>query len=461
MGLVTVFKFIRMVIRNLSTRIFLFLSAWSIVAVALVAIVISADYRANAERRFSELLTANVYSLMGGVQRNPNGDLISAPDLGDSRFNEFDSGWYWQINSVKEPAIRMGSISLSTQRLEVPEEIPLNEEFQRYFETQDEAGNRLSGLEAQVFLGEGDTLYSFKVTGNLNTVNAEVREFVERLLFVLALFGASLVLASYVLVRIGLRPLKNATGDLGKIRRGEVEKLEGQYPDEVQPLIEETNALIVSNTAIIERARTQVGNLAHSLKTPIAVVVNELTGKRDKTSKLVLEQMQQMQNQTKIYLDRARISARYGAATSRTDVALELGKLVKVVQKLNSDLSIGLRMDSEEGLMFAGESADLQEIIGNLLENAAKFARSSIEVGVSKEPEGHFSVTIDDDGPGMTDSEMQSALERGKRFDESKPGTGLGLSIVREIISEYRGTIRFSNSPLGGLRATVRLNCAD
>lgn len=450
-----------MKIRNLSTRIFLFLSVWTIIAVALVAFVISSDYRSNAERKFAELLTANVYSLMGGVQRNPNGDLVSAPDLGDSRFNEFDSGWYWQINSIKDPTIKMTSISLSTQHLEVPKGISLNEEFQRYFETDDEAGNRISGLEAQVFLGEGDTLYSFKITGNLKSVSEEVREFVERLLFVLVLFGASLVLASYFLVRIGLRPLKNATEDIGKIRRGEEETLRGEYPDEVRPLIDETNALIASNSAIIERARTQVGNLAHSLKTPIAVAVNELTGKKDKTSKLVFEQMQQMQNQTKIYLDRARISARFGAATSRTDVVAELEKLVNVIQKLNPELSVALKPELPGQMIFAGESADLQEIIGNLLENAAKFAKSCVKVSVLAEPPGFFCVSIDDDGPGMTNDEMKTALERGKRFDESKPGTGLGLSIVGEIISEYRGKIVFSKSELGGLRAAVTLSNAD
>jgi len=453
-----------MKIDTLSSRLFLILSGWTVIAVAVIAFLISLDYRNNAERRFEELLSANIYTLMGGVRRDEKGQLAGSPDLGDARYNQFDSGWYWSINEVSNTDNNISSASLSSQSIEVPASVVLGRDFQRQFSTVDVVGNGLTGLEAQVILGEGEDLFSFKITGNKSAVDEEVSSFIDRILLFLGLFGVSLVLASYFLVRIGLRPLKQATDVLAQIREGKADRLTGKFPMEIQPLIDETNALISSNKSVVERARTQVGNLAHSLKTPIAVVTNELREKPTKSSKLVLEQISRMQQQVQVYLDRARISARHATVTSRTDVMVTIAKLVDIVGKLNPEISIQFdKSDNQElfiagrDLYFAGDESDFQEVIGNLLENAAKYAVSSILVSVSVTDTNTFDMVIEDDGPGLTAQEMEVVMARGNRLDESVPGSGLGLSIVDDIIKEYQGHIEMSQSALGGLAVKVTL----
>jgi len=451
----------QMRIKTLSARLFLILSAWTLIAVAIIALLISADYRNNAERRFADLLVANIYTLMGAVRLDEQGQLTNPPALGDARYGEYNSGWYWSISSLKSPGNKLASPSLPASIINIIADTKLDEDFQRTFSQTDEAGNQLAGLENQVILGDGDESFSFRITGNKSEVDREVSAFVWRLLIILSVFGLSLVLASYFIVRFGLRPLARATGELGDIRDGNAELLEGTYPQEIQPLIDETNALISSNKAIIERARTQVGNLAHSLKTPIAVVQNEIGEAKSGSSRLILEQIGQMQQQIQLYLDRARISARHGTITSRTNVEANIEKLVKVIAKLNPHLDIQFAKPSTPSMMFAGEESDFQEILGNLLENSAKFARSDIRVKLIPLNGNEISMTIEDDGPGLSDEEIEAARKRGMRLDEQKPGSGLGLSIVEDILKEYGGKLQMGRSDLGGLKAIVVLPRAN
>ncbi|MBL4599713.1 MAG: GHKL domain-containing protein [Rhizobiaceae bacterium] len=447
---------------TLSGRLFLILSVWTVIAVTIIGILIAADYRNSAEQRFEKILVANVYALMGAIRQEENGNLSGSPDLGDARFQQFNSGWYWLIQSTKKPENKTSSRSLSNQSLTAPANSKFNEEFQRHYSKTGANGNEIIVLEAQVILGEGDEVFSFKVSGNKSEIDDEVANFVGRLIVILVLFGFSLVLASYFLVRLGLRPLAGATRALEDIRDGKTERIDGTYPNEVQPLIDETNALLASNKAVIERARTQVGNLAHSLKTPIAVIRNELANTKPKngntvSSNLILEQVAQMQNQIQIYLDRARISARHATITSRTDAGAAVKKLASVIGKLNPDLEINYSNSPGNQILFAGEESDFQEIIGNLLENASKFAATQIQIKIAKPGQDILQITIEDDGPGLSKEEAVAVLARGKRLDESKPGSGLGLSIVKDILKEYRGEMQLSESNLGGLKVELKL----
>ena len=312
------------------------------------------------------------------------------------------------------------------------------------------------GIEAQAFLGEGDTLYTFMITGNLSEVDEQVSNYVKQLLLVLALFALGFILVTYFIVRIGLSPLRNATRRLADIREGRAEKLGGSFPLEIQPLIDETNSLISSNKAIIERARTQVGNLAHSLKTPLAVLRNEAEKAKPEVRGVIQEQVNSMQGQVQTYLDRARISARSGTVTSRTDIKPVLERLARVMMKLNPELQINTDFKGKSRIWFAGEQQDFEEMIGNLLENACKFADHRIEITVRIDMP-HLQVAIEDDGKGMSEEEAGKALKRGTRLDETKPGSGLGLSIVKDIAGEYSGSLTLGRSDLGGLAAQLTL----
>ena len=441
---------------TLAARLFILSSLTALAGVLIVAFVISSDYRRNAEARLNDVLVANVFNLMGTFEVDKNGELMGLPDLGDSRYSLFDSGWYWSVEKVGAPSSRISSISLADQQITIPETVELDQTFQRSFEFEDNAGQMLQALEAQVFLGEGSDLYSFRITANKNVLDEEIANFSRRLAIILSVFAFSIVLATYLMVRIGLKPISDATRMLGQVRKGDATRIEGDFPDEIEPLITETNALIESNNTIVERARTQVGNLAHSLKTPLAVMQNELTNLSAAKRPLFSEQMDLMRSQVQIYLDRARISARSTTAIASTPLEPVLEKLVTVVSKLNPATDIETDFQGVDGATFDGEEHDLQEILGNLIENSAKYAETRVLVSASYET-GRIRIDVEDDGPGMSKADIQKAKRRGGRVDEGKTGWGLGLSIVRDVVDEYDGQFDLSKSPLGGLKATVTL----
>lgn len=441
---------------TLSARLFAFASLAAVVGIAIVALVISNEYRSNAEARLNDLLTANVFNLMGSVEVSETGRLQGQPDLGDARYRLFDSGWYWSVSKVGTPSTQISSPSLSDQSIEIPPNTAFDETFQREFEVSDHNGNMLAGLEAQVFLGEGNDLYSFRITANKSALNEEINSFVQRLALILSVFAFLIIASTYLVVRLGLKPLSRATQRLGDVRTGDATRISGNFPDEIQPLIDETNALIASNNLIVDRARTQVGNLAHSLKTPLAVMQNELVRLPDKSRTLFDEQMTAMRKQVQFYLDRARISARSTTSIASTPVFPVLQKLGDVVAKLNRNKDVSIELDAVSSVCFSGEEPDLQEIVGNLLENASKYAATGLELTATYE-NSVLTIWVEDDGPGMDEEQIQKAMQRGGRVDEAKTGWGLGLSIIHDLVEEYEGTFDLGRSNRGGLKAIVQL----
>ena len=231
------------------------------------------------------------------------------------------------------------------------------------------------------------------------------------------------------------------------------------------PLATEINQLLDANRQIVERARTQVGNLAHALKTPLSVLINEANSMSPSLSEKVREQAEIMHRQVTFYLDRARAAARartFGAATELRPV---VEGLVRTFEKLHDEKGVMFDVDLQPGLKFRGETQDLTDLIGNLLDNAGKWARERVRIHAAraivagKEPGPFLVAEIDDDGPGLEPGARAAAIERGKRLDESRPGSGLGLSIVADLAAIYGGSLQLDESPFGGLRAILRLPC--
>ena len=271
---------------------------------------------------------------------------------------------------------------------------------------------------------------------------------------------SSLCLASAPYLRpilssaLGLKPLFDATNALHDVREGRAQQLGGSYPREIEPLAGEINALISANRSVVERARTQVGNLAHALKSPLAVISNELRSANDPTSTLVAEQAGLMKSQVQTYLDRARIAAQRNVITANTPVVPVLEKLLRVMKKLSPDISFELQK-SDYAVAFRGEEQDLEEVLGNLMENASRFAKARVVIDLNgsaedKSSPSQFSIAVSDDGPGLSKPDRLRALKRGTRLDESQPGSGLGLSIVSDVVSEYGGRFELNESQMGG-----------
>jgi signal transduction histidine kinase len=248
-----------------------------------------------------------------------------------------------------------------------------------------------------------------------------------------------------------------------QVREGESEAVSGTFPREIAPLAVEVNELLRSNAQIVERARNQVGNLAHGLKTPLAVLRNESAGDRSALSKVVQTESEKMTNLVSTYLDRARLAARTSLVGKKADPTIVMLRLVRVMKKLNPTREIDFRRPDASLPWFRGEEGDLEEMAGNLLDNACKWSKSQVAVSMVAErsPDAvTLLIRIEDDGPGVTEQEAQKVLRRGVRLDEKTPGSGLGLDIVKELVDVYGGSLQLKRSALGGLLAELRLPTA-
>ncbi len=448
--------------RSLAFRVVAFSTVWAIVALIVIFTLITTLYRQASERGFDSLLSAHLFNLISSVGISDNGELTGSPDLGDLRFSEPNSGWYWSVLPASEGVTGERHSSSMTEDIPSPSaaEVPFNTSFQRTYTTDGLNGEKLQVFESEFVLDARNHVARFRVMGNETELEAEISAFQRRLLTYLSLFGVGMISINAIAILFGLQPLRRVRDALAMVREGTAQRLTGHFPVEIEPLANETNALIENNKRIVERSRTQVGNLAHSLKTPLAVLVNEGRALGGAKGLLIAEQTTSMQKQIEHYLQRARVAAQRDSVVYRTPVAPLVERLVRVMQKLNPRTNLSLSTP-DEPILFAGEREDLEELLGNLLENAMKWAESAVRVSVRCTPADRaaerFDIDIEDDGPGIPEEKAREAVKRGRWLDETKPGTGLGLAIVADLVNEYDGTLGLERSSLGGLRATVRL----
>ncbi|RWQ36351.1 MAG: histidine kinase [Mesorhizobium sp.] len=455
--------------RSLAFRVIAFSTVWAILTLVVIFTLITTLYRQASERGFDSLLSAHLFNLIGSVGVSEGGSLTGAPDLGDLRFSEPNSGWYWSVEPASE-GVR-GDLHSSSMTKAIPSpsvaEVPFNASFQRSYATEGINGEELEVFESEFVLDAKNRAARFRVMGNQTELEQEIGAFQRRLLTYLSLFGVGMIAINAIAILLGLQPLRRVRNALAMVREGTAQRLDGRFPAEIEPLANETNALIENNKRIVERSRTQVGNLAHSLKTPLAVLINEGRALGGAKGKLIAEQAASMQKQVDHYLQRARVAAQRDSVVYRTPVAPLVQRMVRVLQKLNPQTALSLSLPAVD-IVFAGEREDLEELLGNLLDNAMKWAKSAVAVsvapisdktsGAGKEGAVNlFEISIEDDGPGIPEDKAREALRRGRRLDETKPGTGLGLAIVADLVNEYGGVLALERSGMGGLKAVVRL----
>lgn len=447
---------------SLRRRVIVLSTIWTVLAVAVLGAFLISQYRANAERGFSDVQQAQLYSLIAAFSVGADGQLQGTPNLGDASFQETGSGWYWEVILISQPgAATRRSPSLSDTNLPRPSlsEIPYDAQFSRVYFEQGAFGNRLRVLESEIEIGSNGEVALFQLAGNQSEFDAAVGALGQNLAIFLTVFAAGVIAINGLIIAVGMRPLDRVRNAVRAIHTGKATSLDGEYPQEIQPVVDEMNTLIDNNRRIVERARTQVGNLAHSLKTPISVLQNEASLHNSVAAPLVTEQTQSMRAQVEHYLKRARIAAQSGGTAFRTDAIDALRRLVRVVSKLDPETQFVFE-PPEHPIVFAGEREDFEEVFGNVLENASKWAASRIRVAMAVQTAADRNmivVTVEDDGPGIGAEDRQKALQRGERLDESRPGTGLGLSIVVETVHAYGGRVELSDSDLGGLMVTVTM----
>lgn len=450
---------------SLAFRLFASAAAWTLVVIPAAAIVLSSLYRQAVERNFDARLNVYMTSLVASSTEDVTTGTPKEPaGLGEPAFRIPFSGWYWQIKPLNAERPLFFSDSLLDQQLNLPSQSGVDADetrTRRSYEPGPEH-QRLRIVEREIRPGgPNSTPYSYAVAGDAGEIDSELGWFTTMLLAALGLLGLGLVLATLFQVRYGLAPLRAIRHDLAEIRSGKAESLEGELPDEIRPLQEELNALIQSNREIVERARTHVGNLAHALKTPLSVISNEARNQGGPLSAKVVEQAEIMRTQITHHLDRARVAARSSVIGDATEVESVLAALKRTLDRIYGERGLDIEVSTEPGLKFQGEKQDFEEMVGNLLDNACKWASWKVKASAEQgRKPGSFIVTVDDDGPGLSEEDRAKAVKRGQRLDESKPGSGLGLSIVADLAHLYKGKFELEPSPEGGLRARLELPSA-
>jgi signal transduction histidine kinase len=451
---------------SLATRLFLSATAWVVVILAVTGVVLSSVYRNATERAFDRRLNLYLRTLVAEVATPDEPPDHQFQSLGEPLFELPLSGWYWQIARTDSGKAEVrASRSLWDKKLPRLEEHggDLSPAGIRLGYVEGPEGQSLRMVERPVDLG-ADGKFLVSVAGDAAEIFDETRSFDYYLGGTFAALSIVLVLTTIFQVRFGLAPLKRISESIADIRSGRAERLEGEFPVEIAPLARETNALIDANREIVERARTHVGNLAHAIKTPLSVIVNEASAHgADPFAMKVLEQADVMRDQVAHHLDRARIAARLTVVGTVTEVAPAIDALRRTMEKIHRDRGIEISADADTRAKFRGERQDLEEMAGNLVDNACKWAASQVFIEVLLEPPREpggtamLRIVVDDDGRGLSADERAQVLRRGQRLDESKPGSGLGLSIVVDLAALYGGSLSLGSAPIGGLRAELVL----
>ena len=449
-------------LNSLAFRLFAAAAAWTLIVLPATAFLLVSLYRQAVERNFDARLNVYLTSLVASTTQGGAVTPSETTNLGEPVFGIPFSGWYWQIkplNGATRP--EFVSDSLLDQQLKLPSQSGVSPDTsltRRAYGPGPEQ-QRLRIVEREIRpAGPQSRPYSYAVAGDATEIDRDLAEFTTMLIAALGVLGLGLVAATYFQVRFGLSPLRAIRQNLAAIRSGEAEQLKGELPYEIRPLQQELNALIESNREIVDRARTHVGNLAHALKTPLSVISNEARMQSDALSTKVIEQAEIMRSQITHHLDRARVAARSSAIGEVTDVGSVLRALKRTLDRIYEERGLTLELDAAPGLKFQGERQDFEEMVGNLLDNACKWARSNVRASAGREGgAGQFTVTVDDDGPGLTEAQRARVVKRGQRLDETKPGSGLGLSIVADLAHLYKGRFELEPSAEGGLRARLEL----
>jgi signal transduction histidine kinase len=458
-------------LNSLALRLFATSAAWTLLALPLAGFLIYSLYRDDVQLSFDAQLKKLLTQITIDSMSTTGDEPIIPPNLYEPLFEVTQSGWYWQIRPIDgAPGRTLVSPSLATAVLPSPydRKFPTDDTGTRWMNVPGPTGSTIRILEFIDSPGHDPdkTKYSIIVAGPLDWFEETIARFRTRLTSALALVGLGLLAATVFQVRFGLLPLRRIERGLASIRSGDAERLEGQLPAEIEPLQTELNALIDSNQDIIDRARTQVGNLAHALKTPLAVITNEARDDRTTLGSKVAEQAQLMRDQISHYLDRARMAARAGAIGRVTPVESTAEALVRAVERIHAEKGIAVTLTVQPGAKFQGEKQDLEEMLGNLLDNASKWGKGHVFVAVTVEgPDAtlrrkQLKIAVEDDGPGLSAEQRAKVGKRGMRLDETKPGSGLGLSIVSDLAASYRGRLTLAASEHGGLKAVLDLPAA-
>ncbi len=437
-----------------------------VIALAGSHVLLSGLFRDHVLRQFDAALVQQLDQLAARLEPDAQGEpRIDPRTLSDPRWEKPYSGLYWQVDRLASDG--QAKVAVLRSRSLWDTQLALHDDalVDGALHTHEHAGPRgetLRVVERALRFDEAPQVrWRLAVAADSSAVTAAVAEFSGVLAMSLAALGVLLVLAALAQVGVGLSPLTNLQRALQRVRAGQAQRLEGEFPAELQPLVDDFNGVLDRNAEVVARARTQAGNLAHALKTPLAVLDNAARQSSEQELRtLVGEQVQVAQRHIDWHLARARVAATRQLPGQRTPLQPLVDQLLRVMGKLYAARELTLTADAlPEGCAFAGEEQDLQEMLGNLLDNACRSARTAVRVQARRDGR-LLHIVVEDDGPGIAPEARAAVLQRGVRLDESTPGSGLGLAIVLDLAQLYGGELALEESAGGGLRVQLALPAA-
>jgi len=390
-------------------------------------------------------------SMIGTAEIGPEGEVLFTRAPADQRFLEPYSGLYYQVSG--EGFDPFPSRSLWDRRLEVRE--AHNDSDAHYYDSDEFPMEKLRVIERDARLPGSPVRWRFQVAQNREVLDEQIGVLRRTLVRSFGILALGLLVLAALQAIYGLWPLRRVRRAIAAIRTGQKSRIDEKLPREIEPLTEELNDLLEHNETQAEEARRHAGNLAHALKTPLTVVNNAATAQSPDLADTVIREARTMRRQVDHHLARARAIGRRSSSLARSPVWPSLESVERAVSRLYENVTIDIAGHKQAAVKV--ERQDLDEMLGNLIENAAKYGHGRVFVTVKTTPEC-VEIEVEDDGPGIPEAERLSIFDRGARLDTGKPGTGLGLAIVRDVAQIYGGSIHLEESEdLGGLLARLKL----
>ena len=462
---------------SLRLRLLLGTLVWLVLAVAVAGWGLRGLFQEHVHQQLQDQLVRQLNQLSAAV--NMQGHEVRVTAMTDEvRLDTPLSGLYWQVDTWAPSEGQFHTVARSRSLWDQALPLPADPGFpgtrrlgHAVLDLQDAQGHALLAVSRPLQLPDADApLLRLTVAADQALLAEPLQRFTTMLLVALGLLAVGLLLAVAVQLHLALRPLQRLRQQLASVRAGQTAQLQGPVPHELQPLVAEFNHVLAANADIVQRARTQAGNLAHAVHTPLNILGNAAAHDATPLGQLVREQVSSASRQVDHHLARARAATAIRATGLRTPVLEPLQALLRTMRRLHAGREVHFHLASDvqqlEPLAFRGEEQDFFEMLGNLLDNAGKWASSRVELSVQALPGppgqgGQLCLLVDDDGPGIPDPAQRNRIfGRGERLDEQRPGTGLGLDIVRELAHTYGGSIEAHPSPLGGLQMRLCLPAA-
>ncbi len=440
---------------SLGSRMILIATAWILLLLLGGGIALDRLLSNAITENFDGGIDYILTQMIASAEIGDEGEVIFNRQPGDQRFLEQDSGLYWQV-SGKGVEVRP-SRSLWDRLLDASK--THNDGETHIYDSDQFKGEPLRIAERDVVLPTSSIRWRFQVAQARIELDDQIDALRKTLLWSFSALGLGLIALAALQTIYGLWPLRQLRAAIADMREGRSTRVESTaMPSEVAPLVNELNALLEHNEHQAEEAREHAGNLAHALKTPLTVVMNAATAKAPDLADTVIREAATMRRQVDHHLARARAVGRRGHAHSRAEAWASLESVERAVARLYPNVRFD--MDGDKEITVHVERQDLDEMLGNLIENAAKYGGGSVFVTVRRD-DGYGEFLIEDDGIGLSEEDRAKLFNRGARLDTSKPGTGLGLAIVRDVAEIYGGSIELEESEdMGGTLARLRLPAA-